>query len=441
MGKPNESPAAGVLVAWRTELIVACVALGSILIAAPLSAGVHDVRLFSIIGVLAFALVAIVGFERLRRVAEEESPRQAQLLTVPGYAFYYVATRFNRAARPFALLMFATGGLALAGIAQVAFSADEPEVDIAAPLQSPATSNPAPAPLAVAGQHPIPPPAPQAEAKAAPAPKAKPSPAPKPDDNATAGNGDVAANDAQPELAANAPAQPAQPAQPAPPAPPAQPAPKLTSPSGPRPPDADVVAQALFDLAGSDANRRRDALRKLREQMPGNDEVLRLKVSRAVETMLDDSDGGVRNDALAALTIWGGPESTPALVRVLDDKSKGMSGQVLEAFMFLRDPAAADAVARWVDKDGKAVPVLKVLGPAAEAPVIKILDHENVFVRCEACRILAEVGGPACLPKLTAIVAKKGGFDSDEARRALMVIRRRALFQNDAAGGRSSNVP
>ncbi|MDE2506626.1 MAG: hypothetical protein KGM43_05405, partial [Planctomycetota bacterium] len=208
---------------------------------------------------------------------------------VPGYAFYYVATRFSRAARPFALLMFATGGLALAGIARVAFSADEPDVDIAAPLQSPATSNPAPAPLAVADQHPIPPPtsAPKAEPKAAPAPK--------PDDNPTAGNGDVAANDAQPELAANVPSQPARPAQPAPPAQVAPPAAKLTPPSGPRPPDSDVVAQALFDLAGSDANRRRDALRKLREQMPGNDEVLRLKVSRAVETMLDDSDGGVRN--------------------------------------------------------------------------------------------------------------------------------------------------
>ncbi len=160
-----------------------------------------------------------------------------------------------------------------------------------------------------------------------------------------------------------------------------------------RPAASDFVAQVLFDLKSPALNRRKDALRRLREAPP--DPARREEVAKAIEPLLHDPDGFARGDAAQALGVWGGPENTQALTEALKDTEFNVGWAVLDALKKLHDPAAAEAVAAMLPEQRnrhKAAETLKAMGPEAQAAVVPYLDHSDVFVRMDACKILAVIG-------------------------------------------------
>jgi len=194
-------------------------------------------------------------------------------------------------------------------------------------------------------------------------------------------------------------------------------------PADARPPESDVVGQALFDLKGKDDDRRHVALGKLRRPHDGVDRAV--EVASAVEALLTDRDPSLRADAARALAFWGGPANTPALCRAVQDPERRVQTAALDTLGKLHDPAAAGAVAALLPTLGsRATRALINLGPAAEAAVLPYLDHEDMKVRVEACRALENIGQRLSLTPLKNLSQRGDGTESDAlaARRALNVL-------------------
>jgi len=190
--------------------------------------------------------------------------------------------------------------------------------------------------------------------------------------------------------------------------------------------DAGFLDQALADLKSPDDGRRKGALNRLARALP--DDSRRVEIAEAVEPMLRSPDGWTRGDATKALIVWGGKENTPALVRGLKDPDFWVVGATLDALKATADPAAAGAVAaRLPDQAhrGKAVEVLKAMGPGAEPAVIPFLSHSDGFVRAEACHVLKEIGASEAGKLALAEVLRKSngqGFDGMAAHEALQTL-------------------
>ncbi len=203
------------------------------------------------------------------------------------------------------------------------------------------------------------------------------------------------------------------------------PVPVPVSGSGPEPPEGgDFIAQALFDLKAPAPHQRKRALERLRNA-PADGE-RRAEVAAAVEPLARDPDQGCRTEAIKVLGFWGSTENTPAIVKALNDPVVWVRWAALDAMTAIKDPAAAEAVAsRLTDERGKAAAALKAIGPGAEPAVIKYLNHSDLWVRTEACKILEEIGGSEeCKVALVNVVrrANNFGFDADAARSALSKI-------------------
>jgi HEAT repeat protein len=153
----------------------------------------------------------------------------------------------------------------------------------------------------------------------------------------------------------------------------------------------------------------------------------RLDVAKAIEPSLKDPDSWTRIDAAKALAVWGGKENTPALIAALKDPDVFTRGEALNAIKAIHDPAAAEAVAEFLEKlgeRGKAADILRAMGDPAEPAVLKYLDHPDVFVRAEACKVLQAIGTPTSVPALYEVVRRSNGsgFDGMAARAAVQRI-------------------
>lgn len=204
-----------------------------------------------------------------------------------------------------------------------------------------------------------------------------------------------------------------------------------------RPAAGDFIAGVLFDLESPALQKRKDALRRLKDAPP--DPEHRAEVARAIEPLLRDPDGFARSDAAKALAIWGGPENTPALVEALRDPAFNVRWAVLDAFAQLKDPAGAEGVAEWLPKDrGKASEALKAMGPGAEPAVIPYLEYLDVFTRMEAAKILQVIGTEASVGPLRKLVQQVNGhgLDAMAANEALRVLDRGQAKGRKSAGRR-----
>jgi hypothetical protein len=190
--------------------------------------------------------------------------------------------------------------------------------------------------------------------------------------------------------------------------------------------DDRAIDQALADLKAPDAPRRRTSLGRLRRAVPV--EARRAEVASAIEPLLQEQGQAIRADAARALGVWGGPENTQALVQALNAAEFVVAWAVLDALKAFRDPAAAEAVASRLPEArdrGKAIEALKAMGPGGQASVLKYLDHSDLFVRIEACKILAVIGTTdETRSAITALVnrTKGRGFDGVAANDALRQI-------------------
>ncbi|MGC8638795.1 MAG: HEAT repeat domain-containing protein [Isosphaeraceae bacterium] len=186
--------------------------------------------------------------------------------------------------------------------------------------------------------------------------------------------------------------------------------------------DSDLT-ETLADLKSLDNGRRSRAANRLRDAAPVQNR--RPEVVQALQALLTDRDGSVRNAAIQAIGVWGDASSAPLLLEHLNDDHYGSRGELFEALARIEpDERIARAMLPWLAKDaGQASRVLRAMGSAAEPSLLEFVASDaRPESRVEACRLLKEVGTSRSLPELKELASKR---DSEELGRAAGDVARR----------------
>jgi hypothetical protein len=190
--------------------------------------------------------------------------------------------------------------------------------------------------------------------------------------------------------------------------------------------DERMLDQTLKDVADSRIARSRTALHRLAEIRP--DATNRAKVSLALNATLVDPSRGLSDESLNALRVWGTSANVDTLVGMLGpyDRNSGRNVRVIEFIGALKDPRAAAALAPGLENGRERDAIskaLRTIGAPAEDAVVPYLDSLNGAVRCEATRILAEVGTPKSMDALDQAYQGAGG-DLDFSRELQVAMQR-----------------
>ena len=210
--------------------------------------------------------------------------------------------------------------------------------------------------------------------------------------------------------------------------------------TGPRrPSDDDPIAQALFDLQGTNESRRGWAINTLRSKPPVEEQ--RAEVLKAMETLITDPDASTRSGVVDVLKHWKGPDAVPILVKALKDREFSVVWNACDALGEFKDPAAIEPLAACLaSKQGRdhAVSALRKFGPQAEPAVVGYLSHGDADTRKAAAEVLNEIGSAASIPALEELIRKNNdqGFDCMAAGSAISAIKRRGS-EPPSAGPRS----
>jgi hypothetical protein len=168
----------------------------------------------------------------------------------------------------------------------------------------------------------------------------------------------------------------------------APPAPPVTVPLS----DADIQ-KLLTDLKSDDDSTRRMAISRLSGATITTPppELLSL-----LATMVTDSDMFNRMTAMNFLSQHATPDQVPVLLKVLDDSDMGIRQNAIKALARLRDPRAIGPLVGLVARGGSftqdATSALISAGPDAEKAVLPLLNEKNVETRRQACVILQQIG-------------------------------------------------
>ena len=139
------------------------------------------------------------------------------------------------------------------------------------------------------------------------------------------------------------------------------------------------ITQILTDIGDTNKNRSRAALEQLARMRA--DDASRASVAAALNAPLLDPDPAIREDALSAVQIWGAPTNAATLVKIFGN---------FQPLAWARDPRIVPRVSA----------ALVAIGSPAEDAVIPLLQSPDPVVRCEATRILSEVGTAKSLTPL-----------------------------------------
>jgi HEAT repeat protein len=139
------------------------------------------------------------------------------------------------------------------------------------------------------------------------------------------------------------------------------------------------LEQTLADVADTRKPRSRVALQSLAQLRP--DEISRVKVSKALNAPLLDTDPAIRADALDAVRVWATRENTSTLLKLLGN----LPGERTEA-----NPRTGERV----------VQALISIGPGVETALVPLLKSPDGLVRRQACWILSETGTNASVQPL-----------------------------------------
>jgi S1-C subfamily serine protease/HEAT repeat protein len=185
--------------------------------------------------------------------------------------------------------------------------------------------------------------------------------------------------------------------------------------------DAELTLM-LEQLGSPDANRRREAARRLEQARPV--EARRAEVAGALAKRLLEPDNDAQRTIVRALAPWGDLAAAAALAEKLKDPSFLPWREAIPTLGKIgHDSAAAEALAGWVKQDRRlAFLALASIGPAAEPTLIKLVRYpgDDWGVRSEACKALETVGTKACIPTLQeAAMNRKEAFVAMAAEAAL----------------------
>lgn len=195
---------------------------------------------------------------------------------------------------------------------------------------------------------------------------------------------------------------------------PRNPAPRPRDPAPPAPkeqdqPTKDADFNRVFaELKSQDAFARQRAADQLCK-IPPNEK--REEVVKLLLEMFDESNGWPRNAGIQALGYWGTKDNGPAVMKMLDHGDIWTRKTAITALGRLNYEPAAPAIAdRMTDAllRGEVTAALKMLGPAAEKPVLRYLEPKGVqeiFLCRDTCDLLKDIGTRQSVPKLESLVA------------------------------------
>jgi S1-C subfamily serine protease/HEAT repeat protein len=185
--------------------------------------------------------------------------------------------------------------------------------------------------------------------------------------------------------------------------------------------------QALDDLKSTDTAQRLRASRRLAATPPRPDR--RAEVATRLEGLLNDRSNEVRIAAVRGIGRWSGPPAVSILAKRLEGFDPPLHAAVIDVLTEIKGDEAAAALAKRlpdVHDRAKVVQALKAFdAKVVEKAVLPLLTDANDFVRCEAVKVLTQVGGRASIAPLQKLADANNVFYSGLARRALEDIQDR----------------
>jgi hypothetical protein len=190
----------------------------------------------------------------------------------------------------------------------------------------------------------------------------------------------------------------------------------------------DPIGLAISMLEGDDIFRQAEAARWL-EKEPVH-EKRQAEVVKALKGVIDNHRGLVpRKEAVKALGTWATRADTPYLIGLLDDNDGGVKEETLYVLAKLKDPAAAVAIVEVLPHyRDQARDALKAIGSPAESAVRALLQHPDTGIRIEACRLLKVIGTQASHKDLLELTEDSDSGVAEAARTALPANLRPAVY-------------
>jgi S1-C subfamily serine protease len=192
-----------------------------------------------------------------------------------------------------------------------------------------------------------------------------------------------------------------------------------------QPLDNAGLTQALADLATRDHFRVTGAADRLAVTEP-NDR--RPEVLAALEQLLDNENVFISMSTSKAYTHWAAKEGVANYCKLLKSRHVQTRRQALDALAKYGDAGSAEAVAGCLTDLGMRVTASKTIqgfGAAAEKAVLPYLEHTDLFVRWEVCKILKIIGTSGSKPALQKAAGDSAFAVANAARQALEEIDRR----------------
>jgi hypothetical protein len=199
------------------------------------------------------------------------------------------------------------------------------------------------------------------------------------------------------------------------PSPPSAPGAAVASAPSPPPESAESTKSRLdailADLRATDRDWSKcfQALQNLAIMQPVQSR--RDEVAEVLDKFLTEKNYSARSSALRAAQLWGTKRNVPALIGLLrPSESDSVRQRAMEILGRLGDERSAKAFAELIknpaDRDRASI-ALRTLGRGAESAVVALVAHDDPEVRAEACKILADIGGPTSAAALKEQLAKE----------------------------------
>ncbi len=183
----------------------------------------------------------------------------------------------------------------------------------------------------------------------------------------------------------------------------------------------DPILQAVSDLKVGTLEKKRVAVQTIYAARPNEHQP---QVVQALTGAIAEKDVLVRVTAMKALGRWGGQDHIDLFITLLNDESPLIRNTSMDQLSLFKLPKAAEALA----KDGllkdreRASAALQAMGTVAEPFVLPYLNHAEIALRLEACRILKKIGTRASIPALLKITEEAKSPVTDAAWDAIESI-------------------
>ena len=167
--------------------------------------------------------------------------------------------------------------------------------------------------------------------------------------------------------------------------------PGASPPGAENPSDPEFYRVNLAELRSSDVNRRRFAVVRLSRAQPKE---LREEISKALESLVNDSDVIVRAGSLAALTVWSTGDIVPIAIDALKDPNVMVRSCAIEILEQHNDARAVEPLVALLSDpmNGRAAHCLERMGPMVEDAVLAHFDGGNDTAKRSIVQILGGRG-------------------------------------------------